>query len=600
MAATSGDAHRESVSVTAAPHRTWVKYYIVPPSHNGQKAFLYGIAAQVLGNGNLYPEIFNLNKGRLQPDGARLENPSTIDSGWILILPAAAQGPGVHFGPLPAPHRTWVKYYIVPPPHNGQKAFLFEIAAQVLGNGNLYPEIFNLNKGRLQPDGARLENPSAIDPGWILILPAAAQGPGVHFGPLPGQSAAGQQDIEIVGVPKPWILRALVGCLALLGMILMVSAVRAWLTAQRGQHRYGGARPLAAGRGVSQDVRRSAPVGITQSADQGAGRPVHLPRTASTAAMSPPPAPSLATGHRLQTRGPALGQEPCSLPPATAGASSLPQAMTVSTGRPLVATGSPLGLEGRGWAPSVPAARDPAGNWSDGTDEEPLSPAALRLLGVRTRSARQATAAAAVLRHEVVLGDYRVQAVLAEAPASNRERRSPEAKTWVASAPYLVWTPLPHDVPDGLAFACVGAGNEGCLFIDLAAAPGAVALGGEYEAAARLAESIAHQLCSGPSADRIHLVVVGDAVPTPHPPGREWVRSVGDLGLRGRPSLYEQAELVFCRLNSNEDVFPLARYVASAPHRVVPVVLADLPGAPWSFTAYPSRRRAGVLQPVVS
>jgi len=63
-----------------------------------------------------------------------------------------------------------------------------------------------------------------------------------------------------------------------------------------------------------------------------------------------------------------------------------------------------------------------------------------------------------------------------------------------------------------------------------------------------------------------------------------------------RPGPDGHAELVFCRLKSNEDVFPLARYVASASHRVVPLVMADLLGAPWSA---PSRRPAGVLQPVV-
>lgn len=66
---------------------------------------------------------------------------------------------------------------IVQPPKNGHKEFLFEIAAQTLGNGNLYMEIFNLNKGRLQPDGGRLVKPTSIDPGWILVLPAKASGP---------------------------------------------------------------------------------------------------------------------------------------------------------------------------------------------------------------------------------------------------------------------------------------------------------------------------------------------------------------------------------------------------------------------------------------
>jgi hypothetical protein len=235
-------------------------------------------------------------------------------------------------------------------------------------------------------------------------------------------------------------------------------------------------------------------------------------------------------------------------------------------------------------------------------DRGEFSPAALRLLGVRASAAGNGAGGVAVTqRHEVVLGDCQVQAVLAEAPASNREGRAPEAQTWVAATPYLVWTPLPRNVPDGgLAFACIGAGEEGCLFIDLAAAPGAVAFGGEYQAAATLTESIAHQLCSGLTADRIRLIVVGDAVPAPLPPGSEWAPGPGELGSESQPAREVQAELVFCRLSSNEDLFPLARYVARARHRVVPLVLADLPGAPWSFTAHPSHRPTGVLQPVVS
>ena len=61
-----------------------------------------------------------------------------------------------------------------------------------LGSSHRYIEIFNLNQGRLQPDGGRLESPHTIDPGWILQLPADAAGPGVHFGRLPSR-----QDIRL-------------------------------------------------------------------------------------------------------------------------------------------------------------------------------------------------------------------------------------------------------------------------------------------------------------------------------------------------------------------------------------------------------------------
>ena len=78
-----------------------------------------------------------------------------------------------------------VKYYVVPPPGRGSVPALYSIAAATLGNGSLFMEIFNLNKGRLQPNGQRLEDPHSVEPGWILLLPADASGRGVHFGPLP-------------------------------------------------------------------------------------------------------------------------------------------------------------------------------------------------------------------------------------------------------------------------------------------------------------------------------------------------------------------------------------------------------------------------------
>jgi hypothetical protein len=224
------------------------------------------------------------------------------------------------------------------------------------------------------------------------------------------------------------------------------------------------------------------------------------------------------------------------------------------------------------------------------------------LLGIREAPASEG-GGDVVRRHAVALADCQVEAVLAEAPTSSRKGKTPRGGGWVTSAPYLVWTRLPHDVPDGgIAFACVGAGEGGCLFIDLAAAPGAVTLGGDSQAATRLAESLAYQLRAGPAAGRVHVVVVGDAVPAPAPPGVEWLASVAELSSRAMLDPYKAAEVVFCRLNSDDDAFPLARYVGSAPYRVVPVVLGDLPGAPWSFTARPCQNPAppGVLTPVVS
>jgi hypothetical protein len=92
--------------------------------------------------------------------------------------------PAADAAPTSGPSQP-VKYYVVASSFQGQPEFLFEIAERFLGSGDRAMEIFNLNKGRLEPGGLRVENPTAIRPGWVLVLPADAAGEGVHFGPLP-------------------------------------------------------------------------------------------------------------------------------------------------------------------------------------------------------------------------------------------------------------------------------------------------------------------------------------------------------------------------------------------------------------------------------
>ena len=51
---------------------------------------------------------------------------------------------------------------------------LSEIAERTLGSAGDYTEIFALNRDRAEPDGGRLTDPSLIQPGWTLTLPAGA------------------------------------------------------------------------------------------------------------------------------------------------------------------------------------------------------------------------------------------------------------------------------------------------------------------------------------------------------------------------------------------------------------------------------------------
>ncbi len=226
--------------------------------------------------------------------------------------------------------------------------------------------------------------------------------------------------------------------------------------------------------------------------------------------------------------------------------------------------------------------------------ETALSPVALRILGAQRSSAQLAQLRdVAASRHRVALGDYWIDVVLAETPPSNYQGKWRTGHSWLAETPYLAWAPLPHDVPEGgVAFVCIGAWDEGCLFIDLAAAPGAISVGGDRVGAGRLADSIAHQLSVAAAADHPSTVIaVGAALPQPLPAGARWIQTLADLTPTVNVGVDAGPEVVFCELTSNEEAFALARYINGASRRVIPIIVANLPRAPWSFTAQPMHPR---------
>jgi subtilisin family serine protease len=79
----------------------YLKYYVVRASYEGQPERLWDIATRLLGDGNRYVEIFDLNRGRTQPDGGRLTDPAALHTGWLLVLPWDATGSEVVYGTLP-------------------------------------------------------------------------------------------------------------------------------------------------------------------------------------------------------------------------------------------------------------------------------------------------------------------------------------------------------------------------------------------------------------------------------------------------------------------------------------------------------------------
>ncbi len=85
------------------PGERVVKLYEVQPAEGRHHDTLWGIAERFLGDGLRYREIFDLNEGRTQPDGRTLSKPSLIHAGWVLLLPADAQGDGLRVMRMPEP-----------------------------------------------------------------------------------------------------------------------------------------------------------------------------------------------------------------------------------------------------------------------------------------------------------------------------------------------------------------------------------------------------------------------------------------------------------------------------------------------------------------
>ncbi|MHA6622897.1 LysM peptidoglycan-binding domain-containing protein [Pseudonocardia sp. DLS-67] len=117
---------------------------------------LWRIAEKALGDPLRWREIYTLNAGREQPDGEELSEASLLRTGWRLQLPADAALDG--------------EMVVVRPGDT-----LSGIAADRLDYPGRAEELFDENRGRLQPDGRTLSRPDLILPGWTLELPESTQ-----------------------------------------------------------------------------------------------------------------------------------------------------------------------------------------------------------------------------------------------------------------------------------------------------------------------------------------------------------------------------------------------------------------------------------------
>ncbi|MFD4205973.1 S8 family serine peptidase [Micromonospora tulbaghiae] len=134
---------------------------------------------------------------RTAPAAARATLAAVVASAVLALTPLApaAGAGGVNaLAPAARAEGDHVKYYTVEAAHQGKPENLTEIAERFLGDGARAAELFALNTGRIQPDGATLTDGSRLRAGWVLVLPWDAYGAEVRQGvppaakPAPGTS----------------------------------------------------------------------------------------------------------------------------------------------------------------------------------------------------------------------------------------------------------------------------------------------------------------------------------------------------------------------------------------------------------------------------
>lgn len=140
-AVTAASAPRASVESRSTAETPQTREYTVARGDS-----LWRIAERLLGDGARFTELVDLNADVL--DG----RPDFITPGTVLRVPIVESSES--------------ETVVVEPGDT-----LSEIAEQELGDGTRYPEIFEASRATEQPDGARLEDPDLIRPGWELTIP---------------------------------------------------------------------------------------------------------------------------------------------------------------------------------------------------------------------------------------------------------------------------------------------------------------------------------------------------------------------------------------------------------------------------------------------
>lgn len=102
---------------------------------------------------------------------------ATAPATFVAADPAEQTGPrGARAGQAVETHQALTKHAVYTISDDGPGTY-WDLAEQFLGDGLRWQEIWDLNSGRRQSDGAVMTSPDLLRPGWTVTLPAGADLP---------------------------------------------------------------------------------------------------------------------------------------------------------------------------------------------------------------------------------------------------------------------------------------------------------------------------------------------------------------------------------------------------------------------------------------
>ena len=171
---------------------------------------LWAISGREYGNPQEWTAIWGANQGQTEDNGETFTDPSIIDPGWELQVPNPSPAAPAVETPATAPSAS-ASATPSPPALNAEQQVevqpgdsLWAISGREYGNPQDWTRVWDADQGQTEDNGQTFTDPSLIDPGWDLpvpaldataTVPAAPAEPSIPTEAVPPASGAAPHDI---------------------------------------------------------------------------------------------------------------------------------------------------------------------------------------------------------------------------------------------------------------------------------------------------------------------------------------------------------------------------------------------------------------------